>query len=99
MEFTNGTTFEELSDTDVMVCLKTSTTKVSAVQKCHTFVRDGHLWVDLIPRVAGKYVMPLSDDAIVGRNDVDPTVEKYGIIISPHTHQGQFVQSLINAKG
>jgi hypothetical protein len=99
MEFTNGTSLEEITDKDVMVCLKTATMKVSAVEKCHTFVTDGQLWVDLIPRLTGKYVMPLPDDAIIGRNDIDPTVEKYGIIISPHTQQGQFVQSLIDAKG
>jgi hypothetical protein len=98
MEFTNGTSLKEITDKDVLVCLKTATRTVSAVEKCHTFIRDGHLWVDLIPRVAGKYVMPLPDDAIIGRNDVDPTVERYGIILSPHTQQGQYVQALIDAK-
>ena len=98
MEFFNGTTFDEIIDQDVEVFLRTNTPTITAIKDCRTFVRDGQVWIDLMPHVAGKYVMALPEDAGISRNDVDPSVRRYGILVLPNTPQGRMVQSLIDAK-
>ena len=98
MQFFGGMSLDQLIDKDVDVCIRTSEPTGEMVELCRTFERDGQVWVDLIPKLNRKYVMPLPDDAIVSRNEADLSYGRYGVFISPASKQGQFVKSLIDAK-
>src|SRR5208282_2573396 len=82
MDFINGMTLDQVIDKEVDVFLR-SGSRVQAINFCRTFMQDGQVWVDLMPHVAGKYVMPLPDDAGISRNETDLGVARYGIFISP----------------
>ncbi|MCE9561860.1 MAG: hypothetical protein K8U57_07385 [Planctomycetes bacterium] len=98
MEFFNGSTLEAITDKDVDIYLRTNSPTIEALLMCRTFQRDGKLWVDFIPKLNHKYAAEIPEDAVVGRNEEELSVGRYGIFIRKDTPAGKLALALLEAK-
>jgi hypothetical protein len=92
MEFLEGTSFEEAANKQVLVIILGLDQIVA-----RTFINDGELWVDLVPRFNRKYIAPVPEDAVISRNDENPDAPAIGIFITPTSELG--VAMLVALKG
>jgi hypothetical protein len=96
MELLHGLTIEELDQKTVAVILRTSTPRRDMLL-CQTFLEDGKLFIDCIPRLNRKYVVQVPDDSIISKAAEPTAPAGYLVVIEPESNAGQKIQSLMSA--
>jgi hypothetical protein len=98
MQFLNGTNLDDFINRDVQVILTSNSNVCDTLPLCRAFLRDGRLWIDLIPQLNQKYAVEVPDDSIFSKNEADLSMGRYGIIIRAETQSGLFIRDLLEQK-
>jgi len=99
MQFYNDTSLQDITNKDISVFIVVDGgATIHAVENCQTFLDGGRLCVDLIPQFERKYSAPIPVDAIVTRNEVELSLARYGVFVSPLSPLGYLARRLMAVK-
>lgn len=91
MQFLNDTSIEQLITHGADVFTVQPSGVSTQVPMCHVFMKDNSPWIDFIPALPRKYTLPIPEDAIISRNEVELSVGRYAIIVTGESVVGQTV--------
>ena len=98
LNFFGGATLERITNQTIDVMISTSPTEMTSAELCKSFVKDGRLWIDMIPGLNRKYVAPMPRDAIIGRNESELSVGRFVVVISRSSEAGILLLQILETK-
>ena len=100
MEFFNDVVLEDFVDktVDLYLTAKPNTAVIESIEMCETFMVDGELHVDPIPKLDKKYAFKVPDTARFSKNEEELSIGRWAIIIQRQSSEGKFLESMIKSK-